>query len=81
MLRRSHEVRFPIIGRTEIRAPRLIAAGRAGGDAVLAAFGRSDARMTQQLVPVDSYGRTVSVRLGSAPDAGAERARSDGEAP
>lgn len=70
----------PIIGRTEIRAPRLIAAGRAGGDAVLAAFGRGDARMTQQLLPVNSHGRTVSVRLGSLPDRGAEHAPVDGEA-
>jgi hypothetical protein len=60
----------PIIGRTEIRTPRLIAAGRAGGDAVLAAFGRSDAHMTRELLPVNGDGRSISVRLNVVTDSG-----------
>ncbi|MCC7371062.1 MAG: patatin-like phospholipase family protein [Chloroflexi bacterium] len=56
----------PVIGRTEIRTPRLVAAARAGGNAVLAAFGRGDAHMTQQLLPIGRAGHAVDVRLGSA---------------
>ena len=65
------------IGTTTVRvleSPLLravLAAGRAGGDAVLAAFGRGDVHMTQQLLPVNSDGRSVSVRLGGPSDRGA----------
>lgn len=61
----------PLIGRTEIRTSRLIAAARAGGDAVLAAFGRADSRMTHQLLPVNQHGHHINVRLGPADAAGA----------
>jgi predicted patatin/cPLA2 family phospholipase len=53
----------PVIGRTEVRTPRLIAAARAGGQAVLSAFGRADARLNEQLVAVDAQGRALDVRL------------------
>lgn len=58
----------PVIGRTEVRAERLKAAARAGGDAVLTSFGRGDARLNEQLLPVDGYGRPVSVRLAGTAD-------------
>jgi predicted patatin/cPLA2 family phospholipase len=57
----------PVIGRTEIRAARLIAAGRGGGDAVLAAFGRADARLNDQMVAVHRDGQPIDVRLMRAP--------------
>lgn len=63
------EASTPVIGRTEIRTERLIRAARAGGDAVLAAFGRGDARMSTQLLPVDERGHPMQVRLPVAPDA------------
>ena len=53
----------PVIGRTEVRTARLVAAARAGGQAVLAAFGRPDARLNEQLVPVDGQGNRIDVRL------------------
>lgn len=53
----------PVIGRTEVRTVRLIAAARAGGQAVLSAFGRSDARLSEQLLTVDRRGNTIDVRL------------------
>jgi predicted patatin/cPLA2 family phospholipase len=52
----------PVIGRTEIRAARLVAAARAGGDAALATFGRGDARLDEQLLPVDARGAPIEVR-------------------
>ena len=61
----------PVIGRTEVRTARLIAAARAGGQAVLSAFGRADARLNEQLAVVDGQGRRIDVRLGTgnaAPD-------------
>jgi predicted patatin/cPLA2 family phospholipase len=70
----------PLIGRTEIRTPRLIAAARAGGDAVLAAFGRADTYMTPQLLPMDRAGHHVDVRLGPANSTGPECAEPDAEA-
>jgi predicted patatin/cPLA2 family phospholipase len=58
----------PNIGRTEVNAARLKAAARAGGDAVLASFGRSDARLNEQLFPVDAHGHPLAVRIdGAAP--------------
>jgi hypothetical protein len=56
----------PTIGRTEMHAARLRAAARAGGDAVLASFGRNDARLNEQLLPVNAHGHPVVVRLGGA---------------
>ena len=64
------EASTPVIGRTEIRTERLVAAAQAGGNAVLAAFGRGAARMSPQLLPVDSRGHPTLVRLASAPDDG-----------
>ena len=60
----------PVIGRTEVRAPRLVAAARAGGQAVLAAFGYGDARLDEQLMPVDAQGRPLDVGLTSRRPAG-----------
>ena len=56
-----------VIGRTEIRTERLVAAARAGGNAVLSAFGRGDASMNAQLLPVDARGHPTLVRLARAP--------------
>jgi predicted patatin/cPLA2 family phospholipase len=56
------EASTPLIGRTEIRTARLIAAARAGGHAVLSAFGRGDARLDEQLVPVNAQGSRIDVR-------------------
>jgi hypothetical protein len=58
----------PVIGRTEIRAARLVAAARAGGDAVLAAFGRDDAHLNEQLVAENAQGSRIEVRLAGAPE-------------
>jgi predicted patatin/cPLA2 family phospholipase len=55
----------PLIGRTEIRAPLLVAAARAGGDAVLSAFGRGDARLSQHLLAENVHGQSVDVRIGN----------------
>jgi predicted patatin/cPLA2 family phospholipase len=52
----------PVIGRTEIRTARLMAAARAGGHAVLSAFGRGDARLDEQLVAVNARGSRIDVR-------------------
>ena len=60
----------PVIGRTEIRAERLIAAGRGGGDAVLTAFGRADARLNEQMVAVNEQGQPIDVWLGRQGAAG-----------
>jgi len=57
----------PVIGRTEIRAQRLVAAARAGGDAILAAFGRSDARLNAHLLAENVQGHVVDVRIGTIP--------------
>jgi predicted patatin/cPLA2 family phospholipase len=43
----------PVVSRFEIRAERLIAGARAGGDAVLATFGHHDARLNDQLHVAD----------------------------
>ncbi len=56
----------PNISRTETRAPLLRAAARAGGDAVLAAFGRHDIRMNEHLRPVNAHGHLASIRLDGA---------------
>lgn len=53
----------PVIGRTEVRTVRLIAAARAGGHAVLSAFGRHDAHLNEQLMTVDARGNPIDVRL------------------
>lgn len=53
----------PVIGRTEVRTARLIAAARAGGHAVLSAFGRHDAHLNEQLMTVDARGNPIDVRL------------------
>jgi predicted patatin/cPLA2 family phospholipase len=58
----------PNISRTETRAPRLIAAARAGGDAILAAFGRPDVRLNAQLLAENVQGCIVDVRIGAASD-------------
>jgi predicted patatin/cPLA2 family phospholipase len=55
----------PVIGRTEVRTARLIAAARAGGQAVLSAFGRPDARLDERLVTVDARGNRIDVRLAA----------------
>jgi predicted patatin/cPLA2 family phospholipase len=55
----------PVIGRTETRAPRLIAAARAGGNAILVAFGRSDARFNAQMVAENVHGAPVDLRIGA----------------
>ncbi len=55
----------PVIGRTEVRTARLTAAARAGGQAVLAAFNRPDARLNEQLVTVDVLANRVDVRLAA----------------
>lgn len=57
----------PVIARTEIRAPLLVAAARAGGDAILAELGRPDVRFNAALLPEDAHGRIVDVRLGTTP--------------
>ncbi|MFN8635420.1 MAG: patatin-like phospholipase family protein [Chloroflexota bacterium] len=59
----------PVIGRSEIRAPLLVAAARAGGDAVLTAFGRADARMDETLLAVTTRGEPVDVALGAGDEA------------
>src|SRR5689334_20001283 len=46
----------PVIARTELRAPLLVAAAQAGGDAILAAFGRADAHLSAQLLAEDARG-------------------------
>lgn len=56
----------PNISRTEIRAPLLVAAARAGGDAILAAFGRDDAQFNALLLAEDAQGHTIDVRVGTA---------------
>lgn len=53
----------PVIGRTEVRTARLIAAARAGGQAVLSAFGRPDVLLDERLVAVDAQGMPIEVRL------------------
>jgi predicted patatin/cPLA2 family phospholipase len=53
----------PVIGRTEVRTARLIAAARAGGQAVFSAFGRQDARLNEQLMAVNARGARIDVRL------------------
>lgn len=53
----------PNIGRTEVRAPRLKAAARAGGEAVLATFGRSEVRLNELLLPIDAHGHPLDVAL------------------
>jgi hypothetical protein len=60
----------PLISRTEIRAPRLLAAARAGGDAVLSAFGRGDSRLSEQLLAVNVQGNSIDVRLANTPGRG-----------
>jgi predicted patatin/cPLA2 family phospholipase len=55
----------PVIGRTETRAPRLKAAARAGGNAILAAFGRPDARFNAQMLAENVQGSLVDVRIGT----------------
>lgn len=60
----------PVIGRTEVRTARLTAAARAGGQAVLAAFNRPDARLNEQLLTVDVLGNRVDVRLAAQRSAG-----------
>jgi hypothetical protein len=55
----------PVIGRTEVRTARLIAAARAGGQAVLAAFGHPHARLNERLVTVNAQGSPLDVRLTS----------------
>jgi predicted patatin/cPLA2 family phospholipase len=57
----------PVIARTETRAPLLLAGARAGGDAILAAFGRGDARFNSLLLVEDAHGNAVDVRVGTAP--------------
>jgi predicted patatin/cPLA2 family phospholipase len=57
----------PVIGRTEIRTDRLIAAARAGGHAVLSTFGRGDVRLNEQLLAVNVHGSRIDVRLASGP--------------
>jgi predicted patatin/cPLA2 family phospholipase len=57
----------PKISRTEIRAPLLVAGARAGGDAILAAFGRGDARLSALLLAEDARGNALDVRLGTTP--------------
>ena len=52
-----------VIGRTEVRTARLIAAARAGGHAVFSAFGRHDAHLNEQLMTVDARGNPIDVRL------------------
>jgi predicted patatin/cPLA2 family phospholipase len=59
----------PVIARTEIRTALLVTAARAGGDAILAAFGRDDAHFNAQLLTEDVHGREVDVRVGTAPEA------------
>jgi predicted patatin/cPLA2 family phospholipase len=67
----SADASTPLIGRTELRAPRLIAAARAGGDAVLAAFGRPDVRLNRDLLPEDTRGKQrLDVRIATAPGPG-----------
>jgi predicted patatin/cPLA2 family phospholipase len=56
----------PVIGRTEMRAARLLAAAQAGGQAVLTAFGRSDAHLNAQMDVVDARGNRLDVRLGTS---------------
>lgn len=53
----------PLIGRTETRTPLLVAAARAGGNAVFSAFGHSDVRLDAQLVAVDVQGNPVNTRI------------------
>jgi predicted patatin/cPLA2 family phospholipase len=52
----------PIVSRFEIRAERLNAGARAGGDAVLSAFGRGDARLNERLAAVDRQGHPRDVQ-------------------
>ena len=61
----SADASTPVIGRTETRTARLLAAARAGGHATLAAFGRTDARLNERLLPVDRHGHPIDVRLGT----------------
>jgi predicted patatin/cPLA2 family phospholipase len=53
----------PVIGRTETRTERLIAAAQAGGHAVLHTFGRGDARLDHQLMVTDGLGNRIDARL------------------
>jgi len=52
-----------IVSRLEIRADRLIVGARAGGEAVLAAFGNPDARLSPELQIVDRAGAPLDLRL------------------
>jgi predicted patatin/cPLA2 family phospholipase len=53
----------PVIGRTETRRDRLIAAAQAGGHAVLSAFGRGDVRLDRELMVTDGRGHRINVHL------------------
>ena len=52
----------PTVSHFEIRAEHLIAGARAGGDAVLSAFGRDDARLNERLDVVDRAGRPLDLQ-------------------
>jgi predicted patatin/cPLA2 family phospholipase len=56
----------PSVRRLELRGDRLAAGARAGGDAVLAAFGRPDAHLDADLTAVDERGQPLDVRLISS---------------
>jgi predicted patatin/cPLA2 family phospholipase len=56
---------LPPVHRLELDSERLLTGARAGGDAVLAAFGRADAHLSQELLAVDGRGRPLDVRLGA----------------
>ena len=62
----SADASSPVIGRTETRTERLVAAARAGGQSVLAAFGFPEARLNEHLATVDAQGRPIDVRLTAA---------------